>query len=137
VFPEALFGRHEESCIKFPLDKLPESVKAFGLAGGLNLWIDSSDVVVSVPRGCVWEFLSSLVATSFAARSNVEEVGAFVCVAKSVDIEKGHAFERLFATMAAVRFTLGLQRHVEGEESLFLTLSFLVNHSRMRVVFEM
>lgn len=97
VFPEALSGRREESCIKFPLDKLPQSVTEFGLAGGLNCWIDLSDVVVSVPRGCVWEFLSSLVATSFAACSNVEEVKAFVRVAKSVDTETGHVFERLFA----------------------------------------
>jgi len=97
VFPEALSGLRKDGCIKFPLGKLPQSVKEFGLAGGLNLWIDASDVVVSVPRGCVWEFLSSLVAKSFAARSNVEEVGAFVRVAKSVDIDKGHVFERLFA----------------------------------------
>jgi len=55
------------------------------------------EVVISVPRGCVWEFLSSLVAASFANRSSVIEVEAFVRVAQSVDIEKGHAFERLFA----------------------------------------
>jgi hypothetical protein len=97
VFPEALSGRWEDSCIKFPLDKLPQSVKEFGLAGGLNLVIRDLEVVISVPRGCVWEFLSSLVAASFANRSSVIEVEAFVRVAQSVDIEKGHAFERLFA----------------------------------------
>jgi hypothetical protein len=97
VFPEGLSGRlREDGTITYNLYDLPDAVKNFGLAGGLNLTVSKNDARIVIPRGCVWQLMSELVDTS-TARSNVEEVKAFVRVARSVETENGHVFERLLA----------------------------------------
>jgi hypothetical protein len=99
LFPDGLGGqRGSDSSIVFPFGNLPAAVREFGLAGGLNVTLseDMKTISLLVPRGCVWEYISTLVSAS-SAHSNVEEVNAFVRVAQSVETEKGHAFERLLA----------------------------------------
>ncbi len=97
VYPEAFSGRRVDgTTIKFPLESLPDAVKDFGLAGGINLNVSAGTVSVSIPQGCVWEFMGSLVGSA-TALWNVKEVEAFVRAAKSVDTQTGCAFERLFA----------------------------------------
>lgn len=96
MFPEAYDGVRRGETIHFQCGRLPPAVEAFGLAGGLNLNVSHQGVSICNPQGCVWGFMGSLV-ENVAARRNVEQVKAFVNVAQSVQIEKGHAFERLVA----------------------------------------
>ncbi len=98
VFPEGFSGVmiKDGSAITFPMNQLPREATQFGLAGGLNLNVSKNSVSVCIPKGCVWEFMCSLT-TSALAQPNVAEVEAFVRVAKSVETERGHVFERLVA----------------------------------------
>ncbi len=99
IFPEALGGqRGGDGSVVLPFESLPVEVREFGLAGGLNLTLsaDVKNVRVSLPRGCVWEYMSDFVVAK-SARSNVKDVEAFVCVARSCDLITEHTSGRLLA----------------------------------------
>jgi hypothetical protein len=97
IFHEAFSGFRVGNEIIFRRESLPDAVKNFGLAGGLNLNVlGSTEISVCIPRGCVWELMSTLVDEA-SVHFNAEEVRAFVRVANSVETGTGHAFERLLA----------------------------------------
>ncbi len=98
LFPVVLGGKRElDGSITFSREELPVALRKFGLAGGLNVSLAEDGMVsLSVPRGCVWEYMSTFVDKK-SFRSNVEETKSFVRVARSNHPDIGHAFERLLA----------------------------------------
>ncbi len=122
-FPEIYCGQYYNDCIIFPKEKFPVEVMKFGLAGGLNLSVSADTVSVSMPRGCVWEFICSN--SYYSDLKNEREWQAFVCAAKSVESLKVHAFERLFACELSIMSngTSKVYDHFQscwkGEGSLF------------------
>lgn len=96
LFPEAYDGEIQEKELVFPEAKVPQQVRDYCLAGGLNMRVESPTVYIQKPEGCVLGYLSSLT-SNVLHRRNLQEVEAFSIVSKSVDTEKGHLFERIVA----------------------------------------
>lgn len=97
AFPEAFGGSlTDKQKLVFPVKCFPDEVKEYCLAGGLNLSLSEENITVHIPRGCVWELLCFLTSDTLEIQ-NCEEVLAFVRVARSVETESGHLFERLMA----------------------------------------
>jgi hypothetical protein len=75
---------------------LPEEVRQYALAGGLNIWFDGDRDLLERPTGCVFRFLMSVCSNKLAA-FNSQQLDAFLVTSRSNPTDKGHAFERLLA----------------------------------------
>jgi hypothetical protein len=105
LFPESAQGRIGwKQCgelwlqvVRFPTGSLPQSIKDFALAGGLNLWQSEAELTLEQPTGCLRTFLLSLCKDALR-KENQKELEAFRIVAQSSQVGgKGHVFERAVA----------------------------------------
>ena len=96
IFPEAYDGKKDGDTLVFREKKLPKEVKQFCLAGGLNMSVSVGYITIRIPGGCVWGYLCEATSGVLLANS-LNEIEAFTTVAKSVETERGHLFERIVA----------------------------------------
>lgn len=85
---------------------VPQEVQQYALGGALNIWLEGDNCVFVQPKGCVRRFLTELCGRALAPESKAE-LDAFIKVARSVPIDKGHVFERALAcelTLVGTRF---------------------------------
>ena len=77
-------------------DELPWEVKAYALAGAVNVHVSMTTFVISIPVGCTMRLLCKL-GNKATSADNMKEFESFRIASRSVGTEKGHFFERLVA----------------------------------------
>jgi hypothetical protein len=56
----------------FPRGRLPDSIKQFSLAGGINMWLEGDNVLLEQPTGCMLKLFVDLCKTALHEENHAQ-----------------------------------------------------------------